>query len=60
MRINGSDLLGQGRGRGRESRVSARRGRIEFAQAGGRLNTDAIDNSAGVSTAPTTRSISRS
>ncbi len=26
------------------------RGRIEFARAGGRINTDAIDNSAGVDT----------
>ena len=25
-------------------------GRIEYAQAGGRINTDAIDNSAGVDT----------
>ena len=36
------------------------RGRIEFAAAGGRINTDAIDNSAGVATVPTMRSTSRS
>ena len=35
------------------------RGRIEYAMGGGRINTDAIDNSA-ASTAPTTRSTSRS
>ena len=35
------------------------RGRIEFAGCGGKINTDAIDNSAGVD-CPTTRSTSRS
>ena len=37
----------QGRRRGRQSRRHAA-GRIEFARAGGRINTDFIDNSAGV------------
>lgn len=47
VRVNGSDLrckiVGEGGNLG-----FTQRGRIEFARAGGRINTDAIDNSAGV------------
>ncbi len=47
LRVNGSELrckvVGEGGNLG-----FTQRGRIEFAQAGGRINTDAIDNSAGV------------
>ena len=47
LRINGADLnvkiIGEGANLG-----MTQAGRIEFARNGGRLNTDAIDNSAGV------------
>ncbi|OSQ49961.1 NAD-glutamate dehydrogenase [Thalassospira alkalitolerans] len=47
IRINGKDIrakvIGEGANLG-----ATQRGRIEYAQAGGRLNTDAIDNAAGV------------
>lgn len=47
VRVNGGELrarvLGEGGNLG-----STQKGRIEYAQAGGRLNIDAIDNSAGV------------
>jgi glutamate dehydrogenase len=47
LRVNGSDLrckvIGEGANLG-----MTQRGRIEYASFGGRLNTDAIDNSAGV------------
>jgi len=49
VRVNGGELrakvLGEGANLG-----CTQLGRIEFALAGGRLNTDAIDNSAGVDT----------
>jgi len=49
VRVNGADLrckvVGEGGNLG-----FTQRGRIEFARAGGRINTDAIDNSAGVDT----------
>jgi glutamate dehydrogenase len=60
VRINGSELrvkvVGEGANLG-----FTQAGRIEYASAGGRIDTDAIDNSAGVdtsdheSTPPTTR-----
>ena len=47
LRVDGADLrcrvVGEGGNLG-----FTQRGRIEFAVAGGRINTDAIDNSAGV------------
>ena len=47
VRVNGTDLrckvIGEGGNLG-----CTQFGRIEFAQRGGRINTDAIDNSAGV------------
>ena len=47
IRINGADLrckvIGEGANLG-----MTQKGRIEYARLGGRLNTDAIDNSAGV------------
>ncbi len=47
LRVNGAELrckvIGEGGNLG-----CTQRGRIEFAQAGGRVNTDAVDNSAGV------------
>jgi glutamate dehydrogenase len=49
LRVNGNELrvrvVGEGANLG-----FTQRGRIEFAMAGGRINTDAIDNSAGVDT----------
>ncbi len=49
LRVNGRDLrckvVGEGGNLG-----FTQRGRIEYAQRGGRINTDAIDNSAGVDT----------
>ncbi len=49
IRVNGADLrcavVGEGGNLG-----LTQRGRIEFAEAGGRINTDFIDNSAGVDT----------
>jgi glutamate dehydrogenase len=47
IRINGSDLRVKVVGEGANLGVT-QAGRIEFAQAGGHINTDAIDNSAGV------------
>jgi glutamate dehydrogenase len=47
IRVNGADLrvrvVAEGGNLG-----ATQRGRIEFARAGGRINTDAVDNSAGV------------
>jgi glutamate dehydrogenase len=49
IRVNGGELrakvIGEGANLG-----ATQLGRIEYAQAGGRINTDAIDNSAGVDT----------
>jgi glutamate dehydrogenase len=49
LRVNGSELrvrvVGEGANLG-----FTQRGRIEFALSGGKINTDAIDNSAGVDT----------
>jgi len=49
LRVNGNELrvrvVGEGANLG-----FTQRGRIEFALAGGKINTDAIDNSAGVDT----------
>ncbi|MFD5025511.1 NAD-glutamate dehydrogenase [Streptomyces sp. NPDC058373] len=49
IRVNGADLrvkvVGEGGNLG-----ATQLGRIEFARTGGRINTDAIDNSAGVDT----------
>lgn len=47
IRINGSDLRVKVVGEGANLGVT-QRGRIEFAQEGGRINTDFVDNSAGV------------
>jgi glutamate dehydrogenase len=47
IRINGSDLRVKVVGEGANLGLT-QAGRIEFAQAGGHINTDAIDNSAGV------------
>ena len=47
IRINGGDLNCQVIGEGANMGVT-QRGRIEFALGGGRLNTDSVDNSAGV------------
>jgi len=47
IRINGSDLRVKVVGEGANLGLT-QAGRIEFAQSGGRMNTDAIDNSAGV------------
>ena len=49
VRINGADLRVQVVGEGANLGVT-QAGRIEFALAGGRIDTDAIDNSAGVDT----------
>ena len=49
VRINGSDLKAKVVGEGGNLGFS-QRGRVEYALAGGRLNTDFIDNSAGVNT----------
>ncbi len=49
MRVNGGELrakvIGEGANLG-----TTQLGRIEYARKGGRINTDAIDNSAGVDT----------
>jgi len=49
IRVNGAEIrarvIGEGANLG-----ATQRGRIEFASKGGRINTDAIDNSAGVDT----------
>ncbi|PZR36820.1 NAD-glutamate dehydrogenase [Caulobacter segnis] len=47
IRINGADLRVKVVGEGANLGLT-QAGRIEFAQAGGHINTDAIDNSAGV------------
>lgn len=49
LRVNGADLRAKVIGEGANLGMT-QRGRIEYAEAGGRLNTDAIDNSAGVDT----------
>jgi glutamate dehydrogenase len=49
LRVNGADLRARVVGEGANLGVT-QRGRIEYAQKGGRINTDAIDNSAGVDT----------
>lgn len=49
IRINGRDIRAQVIGEGANLGVT-QFGRIEYALRGGRLNTDAIDNSAGVDT----------
>jgi glutamate dehydrogenase len=47
LRINGEDLRVKVVGEGANLGLT-QAGRIEFAEAGGKINTDAIDNSAGV------------
>ncbi|MBX2832115.1 MAG: NAD-glutamate dehydrogenase [Rhodospirillales bacterium] len=47
IRINGRDVRAKVVGEG-ANLGATQRGRIEYAHAGGRLNTDAIDNAAGV------------
>ncbi|NND44576.1 MAG: NAD-glutamate dehydrogenase [Xanthomonadales bacterium] len=47
LRVNGCDLRCKVVGEGGNLGLT-QRGRIEYAQAGGRLNTDFVDNSAGV------------
>ncbi|MGJ8564902.1 MAG: NAD-glutamate dehydrogenase [Alphaproteobacteria bacterium] len=47
IRINGSEVKAKVVGEGANLGVT-QAGRIEFARSGGRINTDAIDNSAGV------------
>ena len=47
IRVNGGELRCKVVGEGANLGVT-QRGRIEFAKSGGRINTDAIDNSAGV------------
>ncbi|MFN2301688.1 MAG: NAD-glutamate dehydrogenase [Gammaproteobacteria bacterium] len=47
IRVNGKDLRSKVVGEGGNLGFT-QRGRIEYAEAGGRLNTDFIDNSAGV------------
>ena len=49
VRINGMELRAKVVGEGGNLGFS-QRGRVEYALAGGRLNTDFIDNSAGVNT----------
>jgi glutamate dehydrogenase len=49
VRINGCELKAKVVGEGGNLGLS-QRGRVEYALAGGRLNTDFIDNSAGVNT----------
>ncbi len=49
IRVNGADLRVRCVGEGGNLGMT-QRGRIEYAAAGGRLNTDFIDNSAGVDT----------
>jgi len=49
LRVNGDELRCRVIGEGGNLGLT-QRGRIEFARAGGRLNTDFIDNSAGVDT----------
>ncbi|MDP1737306.1 MAG: NAD-glutamate dehydrogenase [Caulobacter sp.] len=47
IRVNGADLRVKVVGEGANLGLT-QAGRVEFARAGGRINTDAIDNSAGV------------
>ncbi|MEU5718875.1 NAD-glutamate dehydrogenase [Streptomyces sp. NPDC020403] len=49
IRVNGEDLRARVVGEG-GNLGATQLGRIEFARSGGRINTDAIDNSAGVDT----------
>jgi glutamate dehydrogenase len=49
VRITGAEIRAKVVGEGANLGLT-QRGRIEFASAGGRINTDAIDNSAGVNT----------
>ncbi|NEE26250.1 NAD-glutamate dehydrogenase, partial [Streptomyces sp. SID7982] len=49
IRVNGEDLRAKVVGEG-GNLGATQLGRIEFARNGGRINTDAIDNSAGVDT----------
>ncbi|HUK60937.1 MAG TPA: NAD-glutamate dehydrogenase [Stellaceae bacterium] len=49
LRINGADIRARVVGEGANLAVT-QAGRIEYALRGGRINTDAIDNSAGVDT----------
>ncbi|RYG62755.1 NAD-glutamate dehydrogenase, partial [bacterium] len=49
LRVTGRDVRAKVVGEG-ANLGATQRGRIEFAQHGGRINTDAIDNSAGVNT----------
>ena len=49
MRINGSDIHAKVVGEGANLGVT-QLGRIEYAKSGGRIDTDAVDNSAGVDT----------
>ncbi|MDD4615691.1 MAG: NAD-glutamate dehydrogenase [Alphaproteobacteria bacterium] len=49
LRVDASDLRAKVIGEGANLALT-QRGRIEYASKGGRLNTDAIDNSAGVDT----------
>jgi glutamate dehydrogenase len=49
LRVNGDEIRAKVVGEGANLAVT-QRGRIAFALAGGRINTDAIDNSAGVDT----------
>ncbi|MGN6132066.1 MAG: NAD-glutamate dehydrogenase, partial [Nocardioidaceae bacterium] len=49
IRVNGSDLRCRSVGEGGNLGLT-QKGRIEYALAGGRINTDFIDNSAGVDT----------
>jgi glutamate dehydrogenase len=47
LRVNGGELRAKAIGEGANLAIT-QAGRIEFSQAGGRINTDFIDNSAGV------------
>ncbi|WP_375432443.1 NAD-glutamate dehydrogenase [uncultured Friedmanniella sp.] len=49
LRVNGSELRARCVGEGGNLGLT-QRGRIEYATAGGRINTDFVDNSAGVDT----------
>jgi glutamate dehydrogenase len=49
LRVNGSDIRAKVVGEG-ANLGATQLGRVEYAKAGGRINTDAIDNSAGVDT----------
>ncbi len=49
IRVNGAELRARVVGEGANLAVT-QAGRVEYARAGGRINTDALDNSAGVST----------